>query len=1174
MNHSDPDYSNDDTSDSGSEFDQEFELSDPLEIELLGNPKRDFTELFGESISRFEESRHLYRSDKNSRRLQDDIIQSGLGFLNIDNFHEKEKNEKFYDEMIPEQDLESVLQSNSNKYKRCRFNVENAHESVCQILDVPDTDGLEEIHISGRSKAGKVFDGDVVLVEIFNHERYLINCINKQEQTNTNIISKPHKVYGKIVGIFERKRAKDTTHPVFICILDETSNFLMRPVCKSVPKLHIIHDYKKPNVILVHQYDAQAASLKVYREFIIDPSDIKHFTFQVVYIKWTDFYPYPLAAVIKVIKIEENPTSALENIRLQYHVPKYYLEETVKETERKLIDNDHGKLKIETDREDFCSLRVFTIDPSNSIDLDDALSIETDAKNYHVGVHIADVGAIIQKGDAVDIEAQKRLCSFYPGQGLKPYHMLPEPLATSICSLLPGVSRPAITIFFTIDKDTFEVKTVEVKKTTVKSLKQFTYQEVQKIIENGRPVGNLDEDILLLFCIARRLRFSRIRNAMYHLPVEMKLGDSKPSVLKSIEAHYLVEEFMILANKSIAQYLTEKFPDVIPVRCQEPPSQERVNTWREQNNPILNLVLLLQDVDPLMNRQNIGLEHLQSVVGNSQFMPLQKWVWDDLLECIRKNDMQKATELICSDHLHPLQCLALEEWISFQQTSFYKCSGMDKSKNSNHFSLRMKLYVHFTSPIRRYSDLLVNRLIHAVLENTKCPYLPDEIHDICVELNSATRRANRFQKQCEVMFLGFELKNTPKILTGFVKDFTAKTVSIIIPGLKSLPSYCKEIPSNLLHLKEKPSLCNKKGLQGLLELKWMQRIYNISGKPVSTVDCLYTDKKMAFCKQINPHANAKFVMQETWKSILKLVIQNSCSERKMLLHTDMEKVIREVADDDQNLIEVCRNTVLDHSSEVETGNVIKQGCEYTMLFSRGQIVSVQVSSELQKGILSPSLQLFDMTCSIKHCLQHTRDPIKFLSKYSMLRTRKVYASPEEYLNIWLPLHEMEAVTSAVDDDSISINNVQVCFVTKRNGYFYLTRRFCDQRDIDFSTMSKSFILNGKDNQQEFQNGSFICLKSEHALKTQNQTMTSMANQSYHKIIWILHGQLTTVEKIKKRTKSKHLEHDSEQRHSTKSRYKIQFKLHEASCDPTNSMLYGKKPSTCSVEIIPKSETDS
>ncbi|XP_061168140.1 helicase with zinc finger domain 2-like [Saccostrea echinata] len=1138
-----------------------------------------FTQMDSEMISsRFEESLNLYSNDKkNSSMLQEEIMLYGLELSNADDLQEEKEGKRFYEEMIPTETLETVLKTNPHQYKRCRFNVENSHESVCKILNVPDIDGLEEIQISGRSKAGKSFNEDVVLVEVYNYEKYREEYIARY-QRDINRSNRLHKIYGKVVGIFKRKRANHITNPVFVCVLDDTSNFLMRPLCKTVPKLTIIHDNKNPNFILVHKYDPQFSSIKFHNCFKIDLTEIKNYTFLVVFIKWTDFHPYPLAAVIRVIKIEENQSSALHNLRFQYQVPKYYQKETVTETEGKLVEFQANKITSnKEDRIDLTALKVFTIDPAKSKDLDDAISIERKKDgNLRVGVHIADVGAVINKDDAIDVEARERACTFYPGQGINPYHMLPEPFATNLCSLLPETPRPAITVFFTLhkkNKDEINIINVEVLKTIVLSFKQLTYEEVQKIIEKKSPPGELDEDILLLFKIAKMLRAIRMQDAMFSFPIETMLNEVQNDILKSKEAHYLVEEFMILANRSIAEFLWRKFPDVIPVRCQDAPSKDMVESWINQSSPILNMVLQLQHIDPLRNDQVIGIHQIKKQIRYPHVMPLQKWVWEKLSECIKCNDMEKASRLICTDELHPMQCLILEEWLSFQETAKYRCTGTADDKELYHFSLKMNLYVHFTSPIRRYPDLIVNRLIHAALENTYCPYTSDEVHDLCEEFNTIMHRAKQFQKQCQIMFWGFQLKKTPQILHGFVKDFSEKSLSIIIPGLRFLPVHCKEIPFNLLHLSEKPIITRKTDPNNeRLVLKWLQRLYDITGKPVSREGWLSPDAKAAFCKQINPHTRARFIGQETWKTVLTMTLGENRSDLRRILTGRYTEDTFGLDEDKHNFVDTCTDTVLDHSSEVESGNVIKQGCEYSMSFSRGQIMCIQISAEPKGGIFSPSFQLFDMTSSIKHCLQHTRDPIKFFSKYSVLKPQKIYETASKYLTIWLPILEMEAVVSAVDENSVTINNIPVSFDTRRSGHFFLPARFCNQRDIEFSRMSEKFILQGESepDEKECVNSDFLCLRSEHLDQRPVETKDASSKDPHDRIIWILHGQLTKMEKIKQQDQ---IQDSDESQPRSKTTYRVTFKLHSGSSDPSKAMLYETRPSRCSVEIIPKSETD-
>ncbi|XP_061168139.1 helicase with zinc finger domain 2-like [Saccostrea echinata] len=1127
------------------------------------------------AASRFEESRQLYSGgeEEHSRVLQQDIMQYGLELSNTEMFKEKE-GRPFYDKMSSVEILEKKLKDNPHRFKRCKFNVRNSHESLCNILDLPDIDGLEEIQISGRSKAGRVFDGDIVLVEVYNYVKYREEFISRY-QRDINRNNKLHRIYGRVVGIFERKNYKDIAHPVFVCVLDETSNFLVRPVCKTVPKLNIINDYRNPNIILVHKYDKASSTIKVQSQFKIDPKTITNFTFLVVFIRWTDFHPYPLAAVIKVIRIEESKSSALQILRLQHQVPKYYQRDTVAETEEILRALDTERKRCDEDREDLTALRVFTIDPTNSKDLDDALSIERVGENYRIGVHIADVGAVIKKDDAIDLEAQERSCTFYPGQGINPYHMLPEPFASNICSILPGVPRPTITVFFTVNKKGIMVKNFEIKKTIVKSSKQFTYEEVQNIIMNNvGPVSELDEDILLLFKIAKFIRFARIQTAMFSLPIETKLNEAIATLSTSREAHYLVEEFMILANVAVAQFLKEIFPEVIPLRCQQAPSRDLIEKWIYENSPVVHMVLRLQGIHTQKDQESIGLHQVSHVLRYRYVMAIQKWVWENLFENIKNNDLDTAEKLICTDELHPMQCLALEDWISFQETAFYKCSGTNKNADEIiHFSLKMNFYVHFTSPIRRYPDIVINRLIHAALENTECPYSVEDVSNLCEGFNSNIRRAKQFQKQCQMMFWGLHLKKTPKVMHGIVRELADKSVSIIIPGFRSLPTYCKELPLNLLQVSSKPKNMELHENEYLV-LQWLRRLYDVNGKPNASWQKLSYRERETFSKKINPNLTTKFIPQETWKIFLSAVIKNKLPElRQFLLEGGTEDL--NLLGDGYNFIDGCHETVFDHTSEVESGNVIKQACEYSMTFTRGQVFCVQLSAEPHRGIFSPTLQLFDMTSSINYCLQHTRDPIKFLSSYSSLKPLQMYPSPVKYLSIWLPLVEMEAVTSAVDDDSISINNVQVTFESKRIGHFMLHKRFTDQRDIDFSVMSEKFVLQGEDepDRKEFNNTSFLCIRSKHMNNQPVGTNYSLSYNPNDRNYCILHAQVTRVEKLDKKPKSESGAENGRQKNS-KTVLKVHFKLHPDSCAPSDAMLYTHNPSPCTIEIIPKSETDT
>ncbi|XP_061168179.1 helicase with zinc finger domain 2-like [Saccostrea echinata] len=1151
--------------------------------------------------SKFEDSCAYYENNENEEEdiLQQDMMKYGLDLPECNEPSQTDKKQqKLYDEFLPVDQLEQILRSNTQRYKRCKVSIQGAHVAQCTNLDVRDE--LKEIEISGRSKAGKVFDGDIVLVEIFNYEKFTKTVIQRL-QRDINKDNRSQKIYGKIIGVFERRKARDIDHPVFVCTLDDTAYYLMRPVCRTVPKLHVDHNRQKKYTLQVYKYDTKSSNIEPDSEFRIDPGRKSSFVFLVVYLSWSSLYP--MGAVIDVIEIEESYSSAMKILRLHHQVPEYYQKETVEYT-KKLINDIQGeasRIVSEEDREDLTHLRVFTIDPEGSQDIDDALSVEKVGDIFEIGVHIADVSLVVKKDDQIDGEAQERACTFYPGQGMNPYHMLPEPLSRDICSLRPGVMRPTLSVMFRMTK-TGRIENQCIKKTKIKSCRKFSYEEVQQIIEKGSSSDNaLEKDILQLFEIAKTIRTKRPGSGFHAFPVETKLNDNEDSILNSREAHYLVEEFMILSNTYVAAYLRSRFPKVIPLRCQAAPSLEILKKWKDQNYPFLHMVLRLQNVDPSagMGGDKIDLNSL-GPFRYTRIMPVQKWVWENIIDAVRNNDIQSAIQYLCTDELHPSQCLALEEWISFQESASYKCSGtLNDQREGMHFSLQRMMYVHFTSPIRRYPDIIVHRLLHAAIDNKKCPYSESEVDTLCQSLNDVIRRAKDFQKQCRMLTWGFRLKQCPQILQGFVHEVSDRSVSIVLPGLRSLPQICKEIELNLLHVYERPKF-DKDTTTGdlIMTLNWLLRIYDVSGKPnrderkAQRLHWLSDEARKEVCKRINPHARTKFVLQERWKEILLKVVRGEYHDLEnsitvlqgKALYKDSNKpdCNKEVDEDLHNYVPACKDTLLDHSSEVEDGEVIRQACRFSMSLSRGQVVCVQITAEPQKGVLVPSLQLLDMSKNIKHCLQHSRDPIKFLSKYSIHKSKSKYPSVVAYLQIWLPIIEMEAVTNAAHDDSPIINGISVYMESCQMGYFILDHYFCEQRDIDFSAMSPHFILVGDDeNKSELiTNTDYLCIRSEHLTSKSNEERKTSSVDPNYRFQWVLHGQIGNIEKIMKPTPQKkdslevETREGDEKKRNVIDKYKIHFKLHKESNKASTEMMFSGNGFPSCVELVQKSETET
>jgi len=330
------------------------------------------------------------------------------------------------------------------------------------------------------------------------------------------------------------------------------------------------------------------------------------------------------------------------------------------------------------DRLDIREKTVFTIDPVDAKDFDDALSIESlDEGLYSIGVHIADVSHYVPENSPLDREALKRATSVYLVDRVIP--MLPARLSEQVCSLNPGVDRMAFSVFFTMTADG-DVRKHEFHKTIIHSKRRFAYEDVEEILKHGE--GDYVAELQLLDRLSVILREKRFKHGGLDFETEevrFKLGNKgEPlEVIKKerLGSHRLIEEFMLLANRKVAKYLTKTFkenkkePQPIIYRVHDFPQQEKVLI-------LANFVKKL-GFDLKLNRGKEGpivsapvlRQLLQQVKGTNVEFLVNELVLRSMSKAVYTGD------------------------------------------NVGHYGLGFEHYTHFTSPIRRYPDLIVHRLL-------------------------------------------------------------------------------------------------------------------------------------------------------------------------------------------------------------------------------------------------------------------------------------------------------------------------------------------------------------------------------------------------------------------------------------------------------------------------------
>lgn len=386
--------------------------------------------------------------------------------------------------------------------------------------------------------------------------------------------------------------------------------------------------------------------------------------------EWPDEAKNPFGEVVDVLGKAGDNNTEMHAILAEYGLPYTYpasVEAAAEKLSAEITPEDYAE------REDFRTVTTFTIDPKDAKDFDDALSIRPLKPGlWEVGVHIADVSHYVKEGGAIDKEAVKRATSVYLVDRTIP--MLPERLCNFICSLRPNEEKLAYSVIFTLN-DNAEVKDYRIRHTVIKSDRRFTYEEAQAIIETG--TGDYTYEILELNRLAQQLRARRMAAGSIDFDrVEVKFEiDEKGKPLsvyfkQSKEANKLIEEFMLLANRTVAEHIGKvpknKKPKVFPYRIHDLPDPmklENLNQFIARFGYKIRTGGSKTEVSRSLNRL------LSNVSGKKE---------QNLIETVSLRAMQKARYSI---------------------------------HNIGHYGLAFDYYTHFTSPIRRYPDLMVHRLL-------------------------------------------------------------------------------------------------------------------------------------------------------------------------------------------------------------------------------------------------------------------------------------------------------------------------------------------------------------------------------------------------------------------------------------------------------------------------------
>ncbi len=526
-------------------------------------------------------------------------------------------------------------------------------------------DGSEPIFIAERN-SGHAMHGDKVKVSL------TAKC-------------KGRKVEGEVIEILER--SKETF--VGTLKVEKTYAFLL------TEDRTLANDIFIPRDMLKGGKDGDKAIVKVT--------------------KWPEDAKNPIGKVIDILGQAGDNTTEMHAILAEFGLPYVYpkhVEEAADHIPDTITPEDYAE------REDFRDIITFTIDPKDAKDFDDALSIRPLKPGlWEVGVHIADVTHYVKEGSCIDKEAEKRATSVYLVDRTIP--MLPERLCNLLCSLRPNEEKLAYSVLFEMN-DKAEVKNSRIVKTVIKSDRRFTYEEAQAVIETGE--GEFKDEILKLNELAQILRKNRMAaGAVDFDRVEVRFEiDEKGKPLsvyfkESKEANKLIEEFMLLANRTVAERIgkvsKDKKAKVFPYRIHDLPDPDK-----------------LDNLNWFVNRFGYKIRTSGS-----------------------KTEVAKSLNKLLKE-IHGKKEQNIIEMVSLKTMQKAKYS----THNIGHYGLAFDYYTHFTSPIRRFPDMMVHRLLARYLDGGRTAQ-EAKYEDLCdhssnmEQIAANAERASIKYKQVEFM---------------------------------------------------------------------------------------------------------------------------------------------------------------------------------------------------------------------------------------------------------------------------------------------------------------------------------------------------------------------------------------------------------------------------------------
>lgn len=878
-----------------------------------------------------------------------------------------------HEEYLDEEQVKEKLAS--GELLACTLQIDSATHGNTAVAKVADPTKPDVI-IQSREEINRAFNGDAVAVEVTGHVR-----------------DDPNAPKGKVVAI-----CKEIHHREVVCSCDVIDRNIMVPMNKFNPRF-VVMQSKEHDGVAIYGMKKGHICCKT------SVTETKGKLFVLKLMQWGAGYRFPLGFVVRYFNAIQDPRSSMQVLAVEYGIHQRHAKETQADVKKSFPAN--WKIPEEERSSRVKYNNVFTVDPEGSLELDDALSVDTKEDGSHiVGVHITDVSYFIPKDSALDKAAYAHGQSVYPSPECG-HHvpMLPPHLSTNLCSLLPGKTRLAVSTIFQFDAEGKEVQEPQVHRSLIRSCCKLSYEQCSDILGGGTPAEipkRVQQSILLLGSLARKIAARRLRTGC--------VPDGDWGEIKSNQASKIVEEFMLLTNSAVALKLLES-PQVkclVPLRRQLQPKAHRLSQLVQK-----------------YAAQGLWPQHYLSLGCLRRFWPSDEEsgdvnvdvaMWEDVSAALDRKDLEKLTSVLAKHCRSGPPADVLSSLGFLQEKSSYVVSCTVEPSLKGHFSLNAVAYTHFTSPLRRFFDLVVHRIQIAVLNGDEVPYSQEELDEICVHCQAMSARADAFEKHSSAVCIAHSLKSESKWKMAHVDSVSAEQFMFSGRELEGLTMAQRSV--NLKDLK--PSSREWNGQEGELVLTWNVVEVNLGkGLASASTNALDTQESEAMSRQFLK------IPSTFWVSFLDAVRTEDF--KKMNTCRQMVNKRAVVALKDLTLAS-------GHGLPAETGHPTAVSPEqpyiqvHTQFYRRRDQVPVLFTGQLQHGLLQPTILAVHVAPSLLCCVRHRRRTVEVFCEALERPTQKVYSDVRQYQSITVPLLMAESATTSVNSDfscRILVNSVSI-----------------------------------------------------------------------------------------------------------------------------------------------------